>query len=64
MAAGGLHLVRSLHAAGPERFKIALIGAGGRGTGAAADCLRSAEHIRLVAIADAFRDRAELSRKE
>ena len=60
---GGLHMVRSVHAAGHDRFRIALIGAGGRGTGAAADCLRVANHIKLVAIADAFRDRAELSRK-
>jgi len=61
--AGGLSLARGAHAAGSERFDIALIGAGGRGTGAAADCLRVAGHIRLVAIADAFEDRALLSRK-
>ena len=59
----GLCLPRSVHASGDERFHIALVGAGGRGTGAAADCLRAAKHIKLVTIADAFDDRAQLSRK-
>ncbi len=58
-----LSIARSAHAAGNERFNIALVGAGGRGTGAAADCLRVAKHIKLVAIADAFEDRAQMSRK-
>jgi hypothetical protein len=61
--AAGLSLSRSVHAAGAERFNVALIGSGGRGTGAAADCLRVAKHIKLVAIADAFEDRAQISRK-
>ena len=61
--AAGLSLSRSAHAAGRERFNLALVGAGGRGTGATADCLRVAKRIKLVAIADAFEDRAQLSRK-
>ena len=44
-------------------FRVALIGAGGRGTGAAADCLHVAPNIKLVAIADAFSERAEFSAK-
>ena len=61
--AAGLSLSRSAHAAGSDQFKIALIGAGGRGTGATADNLRVAKHIKLVAIADAFRSQAENARK-
>jgi predicted dehydrogenase len=61
--AGAFSVARSAHAAGSERLHVALVGAGGRGTGAAADCLRAAKHIKLVAIADAFEDRAQLSRK-
>jgi len=61
--AAGLSLSRSVHAAGSDQFKIALIGSGGRGTGAAADSMRVAKHIKLVAIADAFRDKAENARK-
>jgi hypothetical protein len=56
-------MVRNVYAAGPARFKIALVGGGGRGTGAAAEVLRLANHSNWVTIADAFRDRAELSRK-
>jgi hypothetical protein len=59
----GLSLSRGIHAAGTERFNVILVGAGGRGTGAAADCLRAARHIKLVAVADAFEDQARLSRK-
>ena len=40
----------------PRQVKLALVGAGGRGTGAVADRLRVAKHIKLVAIADAVRD--------
>ncbi|MBL8840663.1 MAG: Gfo/Idh/MocA family oxidoreductase [Planctomycetes bacterium] len=42
-----------------ETLKIALIGCGGRGTGAAAQALSTAGPVKLVALADAFRDRLE-----
>jgi len=62
-AAGALSIARSAHAAGSDVLKIALIGCGGRGTGAAANCLNVQrlirEKIRLVAVADAFEDRAK-----
>ena len=60
--AGGLSIARGAHAAGSGEIKIALVGCGGRGTGAAANCLNVEkiirEKIRLVAVADAFEDRA------
>ena len=37
-------------------IKIALIGCGGRGTGAAVQALMSKQNVKLVAMADAFRD--------
>ena len=37
--AGGLSIARTAHAAGSDQIKVALIGCGGRGTGAAHDCL-------------------------
>ena len=59
---GTLGIARSVHAAGSDVLKIALIGCGGRGTGAAANCLNVqktlGEKIHLVAVADAFEDRA------
>ena len=37
-------------------IKIALVGCGGRGTGAAVQALMSKQNVKLVAMADAFRD--------
>src|SRR5438093_13015455 len=41
----------------PKTLRIGLIGCGGRGTGAAKDCLTSSERVELVAIGDLFPDR-------
>ena len=57
--AGGLSIARSAHAAENSELKIALIGCGGRGTGAAVNCLDSVENVKLIAVADAFADRAK-----
>jgi len=40
-------------------IKVALIGCGGRGTGAARQALLSKQNVKLVAMADAFRDRLD-----
>ncbi len=40
-----------------DTIKIALVGCGGRGTGAAIQALRTKQNVKLVAIADAFPDR-------
>jgi len=42
-----------------DAIKIALIGCGGRGTGAAVQALRSKQNVKLVAMADAFKDRID-----
>ncbi|HEX9513975.1 MAG TPA: Gfo/Idh/MocA family oxidoreductase [Puia sp.] len=42
-------------------IKIALIGCGGRGTGAAVQALSTKQNVQLVAMADAFRDRLDTS---
>ena len=44
-----------------DEIRIGLIGCGGRGNGAAANALRSAEGIRLVAVGDVFKRKAERS---
>ncbi len=46
-------------AAGDAELRIALIGCGGRGTGAAHQALNTAGKVKLVAMADAFSDRLE-----
>lgn len=44
-------------------IKVALIGCGGRGTGAAVQALKSGQQVKLVAMADAFRDRIDSAYK-
>ena len=46
-----------------DTIKVALVGCGGRGTGAAAQALSVKQNTRLVAMADAFADRLEDSYK-
>jgi myo-inositol 2-dehydrogenase / D-chiro-inositol 1-dehydrogenase len=59
--AGNLTLARTVHAGGSDLIKIALVGCGGRGGGAAVNALRNVSHpnIKLWAMADAFADRIE-----
>ena len=57
--AGGLSFARSAHAAGGDELKVALIGCGGRGTGAAKNCLESCDNVKLTAVADAFENNAK-----
>jgi myo-inositol 2-dehydrogenase / D-chiro-inositol 1-dehydrogenase len=65
--AGGLNIARTAYAAGSDELKIALIGCGGRGTGAVNDCLSSCKNLKvgakLIAMADAFADNAADSLK-
>jgi len=61
--AGGLAIARTAHAKGSDQIKIGLIGCGGRGTGAAVNALnnKANANVKLVAMADAFRDRLDRS---
>jgi predicted dehydrogenase len=60
-AASGLNIARAAHAAGGDEIKLALIGCGGRGSGAAAQALNTSDQgpVKLVAMADAFADNLE-----
>jgi len=62
-AATHLSVARAAHAAEQNTLKIGLVGCGGRGTGAAAQALTADPSTKLIAVADAFRDRAENSLK-
>lgn len=42
-----------------DSIKVALVGCGGRGTGAAMQALLTKQNVKLVAMADAFRDRLD-----
>ncbi|MCH9023058.1 MAG: Gfo/Idh/MocA family oxidoreductase, partial [Planctomycetes bacterium] len=51
-----------IYAAGSDKFRIGIIGCGGRGNGAVSNCLAAAKHIgvdmEVVAAADWFKDKA------
>ena len=51
------------NSSGNKKLKIALVGCGGRGTGAAVQALRADKDTELIAVADAFKDRLESSLK-
>ena len=57
----GLPVGASANVAGQSTIKVALIGCGGRGTGAAVQTLRTGKDVKLVAMADAFKDRLDES---
>ncbi len=65
LAVGGTFLgtnariARGAHFGGSDEIKVALIGCGGRGTGAATQALATKGPVTLWAMADAFSDRLE-----
>jgi myo-inositol 2-dehydrogenase/D-chiro-inositol 1-dehydrogenase len=50
------------HAAGSDEIRVGLVGCGGRGTGAAGNVLAAAPGVKIVALADAFKDRLDACR--
>src|SRR5690606_37983805 len=64
MIAGGIMAMPLVSNAGyfhsvDDTIKVAVIGCGGRGTGAAMQALSTKQNVKLVAMADAFRDRLD-----
>jgi predicted dehydrogenase len=61
--AGGLFMSKlagaNYFSGADDVIKIAVVGCGGRGTGAAMQALSTKQNVRLVAMADAFRDRLD-----
>jgi len=57
LAPGASHIF----AAGSDKIRVGLIGCGGRGTGAAIDCVTSSEGVEIVAMGDLFQDHLESS---
>ncbi len=50
---------RMAYAASDDTIKIALIGCGGRGTGAAINAVRADDNVKLTVLADVFKDRVD-----
>jgi hypothetical protein len=61
VALSALPLASMVHAQGSDRIKVGLVGCGGRGTGAAIDCLRADEGTVIWAMGDIFEDRLSAS---
>ncbi|MDR8391733.1 Gfo/Idh/MocA family oxidoreductase [Aliifodinibius sp. S!AR15-10] len=59
MLFGSLPVGASAYAGASDTLKLALIGCGGRGSGAARQALTADKGIKLVAMADVFRDRLD-----
>ncbi len=49
----------NLFSGADDTIKVALVGCGGRGTGAAVQALSTKQNVKLVAMADAFKDRLD-----
>jgi len=63
-AAGTLATGRAVHAAGSEEIRVALVGCGGRGGGAAANALDAAKSpLKVYAMADVFKDRIDIVKR-
>ena len=60
-ALGTMALPAHVHAAGSDAIRIGVVGCGGRGTGAVVDALRAEPSAQLVAMGEAFADRAASS---
>jgi len=59
-----LSTVPLVHASGQETtIKIGLVGCGGRGSGAAENCLASSPNVQLIAMGDMFPDRIKGSQR-
>lgn len=66
LAMGGLMAMpvgAGAYASGDDAIRVGLIGCGGRGTGAIVQALSSGQNVKLVAMADAFRDQLDKSFK-
>ena len=61
MTAGTLALTGAIvplaQARGSDTMRVGVVGCGGRGSGAARDCVRSSSGVEIVALADVFEDR-------
>jgi myo-inositol 2-dehydrogenase / D-chiro-inositol 1-dehydrogenase len=63
-ATAALAFPSGVRASGSDVIRMGLIGCGGRGTGAAGDCLKGAAGVELVAMGDLVLDRLAKSRAE
>jgi myo-inositol 2-dehydrogenase / D-chiro-inositol 1-dehydrogenase len=63
-AAAALSLAPAVHASANDVIRVGLVGCGGRGRGAAAQCVRGGRNVKLWAVGDTFRDRVNYALNE
>src|SRR4030043_2283213 len=61
--AAAMPRLHGAYARGSDTIRVGVVGCGGRGTGAAIDCLNSAPGVEVVALYDLFQDRIDSSLK-
>jgi predicted dehydrogenase len=59
--AAAMPRIPGAYASGSDTIRVGVVGCGGRGTGAAIDCLNSSPGVEVVAMFDLFSDRIESS---
>jgi myo-inositol 2-dehydrogenase / D-chiro-inositol 1-dehydrogenase len=64
VATAGFVLPGGAYAAGSDVIRVGVVGCGGRGTGAAHDCMRSSDGVEIVALGDLLPDRLARCRTE
>ena len=52
-------IIPGAYAQGKDEIRVGVVGVGGRGTGAIQDVLMAAPGVKIVAVADAFKDRID-----
>ena len=62
--AAAMPRIPGAYAQGSDAIRVGVIGSGGRGTGAAIDCLNSAPGVEVLALCDLFQDRIDASLKK
>jgi myo-inositol 2-dehydrogenase / D-chiro-inositol 1-dehydrogenase len=63
-AAAAIGLPGGVYAAGSDVLRVGVIGCGGRGTGAALDCMRGADGVEIVALGDLVPERITQCREQ
>lgn len=58
-----ISLVGNVRSGETGPLKVGLVGCGGRGTGAAIDCMRAAPDVKVTAVADLFEERAREAKR-